>query len=80
MFDKHWGMMCGEFRMTVAIPCADMDRSLSSPIYQDTSLPHAERTAALQRGRGTLEATLRAKGMFRLEVCPVASCCQKKHP
>ncbi|CAK0784195.1 hypothetical protein CVIRNUC_007399 [Coccomyxa viridis] len=42
-------------------------RELVESIYQDTSLSHAERTAALQRGRGALEATLRAKGMFRLE-------------
>ena len=42
-------------------------------ILQDASLSHAERTAALQRAREALEAELRAKGMFRLEVSPVFS-------
>ncbi len=40
-------------------------------ILQDASLSHAERTAALQQARQALEAELRAKGMFRLEVSPV---------
>ncbi len=40
-------------------------------ILQDASLSHAERTAALQQAREALEAELRAKGMFRLEVSPL---------
>ena len=37
-------------------------------MLRDASLSHAERMAALQRAREALEADLRAKGMFRLEV------------
>lgn len=37
-------------------------------VLGDASLSHAERMAALQRAREALEADLRAKGMFRLEV------------
>lgn len=37
-------------------------------MLRDASLSHAERMAALQQAREALEADLRAKGMFRLEV------------
>lgn len=46
-------------------------KARAETILQDATLSHAERTAALQQAREALEAELRAKGMFRLEVGPV---------
>ena len=72
----HW-VRCSFDICRKALNVCRFGKELVESIMQDTALSHAERTAALQRARETLEATLRAKGIFRLDVSPApfSSCC-----
>lgn len=60
---------------TVRWLVARFGRSAVDDIMRDASLSHAARVAALAEARAALEATLRAKGMFRLEVRSLHTCC-----
>jgi hypothetical protein len=51
----------------MTMPCS-FGKETAEAVLGDASLSHAERMAALQRARDALEADLRAKGIFRLEV------------